>query len=443
MASYLGLSCLWTSYFPGKIMWDMRITLETQMASYLGLSFLWTSYLPGKIMWDTRITLRDTNGQLPGDLLFMNFLSSRKDHERHENYSQRHKWPATWGYLVYELLIFQERSCETWELLSRHKWPATWGYLVYELLIFQERSCETQELLSETQMASYLGLSCLWTSYLPGKIMWDMRITLRDTNDQLPGAILFMNFLSSRKDHVRHENYSQRHKWPATWGYLVYELLIFQERSCETWELLSETQMASYLGLSCLWTSYLPGKIMWDLRITFRDTNGQLPGAILFMNFLSSRKKSCETWELLSDTNGQLPGAILFMNFLSSRKTSCETWELLSETQMASYLGLSCLWTSYLPGKNHVRHENYSQTQMASYLGLSCLWTSYLPGKHHVRHENYSRDTNGQLPGAIFFMNFLSSRKDHVRHENYSQRHKWPATWGYLVYELLIFQERS
>ena len=22
---------------------------------------------------------------------------------------------------------------------------------------------------------------------------------------------------------MRHENYSQRHKWPATWGYLVYE----------------------------------------------------------------------------------------------------------------------------------------------------------------------------------------------------------------------------
>ena len=84
----------------------------------------------------------------------------------------------------------------------------------------------------------------------------------------------------------------------------------------------------------------------------------------------------------LRDTNGQLPGAILFMNFLFSRKD-------------------------------------------------------------HVRHENYSRDTNGQLPGAILFMNFLSSRKDHVRHENYSQRHKWSATWGYLVYELLIFQERS
>ena len=50
-----------------------------------------------------------------------------------------------------------------------------------------------------------------------------MRITLRDINGQLPGAILFINFLSSRKDHVRHENYSQRHKWPATWGYLVYE----------------------------------------------------------------------------------------------------------------------------------------------------------------------------------------------------------------------------
>ena len=290
------------------------------MASYLGLSCWWTSDLPGRIMWDMKITLRDTNGLLPGVFLFMNFFSSRKDHVRHENYSQRHKWPATWGYLVYELLIFQERSCEI------------------------------RELLSETQMASYLGLSCLWTSYFPGKIMWDTRITLRDTNGQLPGAILFMNILSSRKDHVRHENYSQRHKWPttwgylvdeflfsrkdhvshenysqrhkwpATWGYLVYERIIFQERSCETQELLSETQMASYLGFSCWWTSYFPGKIMWDTRITIRDTNGQLPGAILLMNF--------------------------------------------------------------------------------------------------------------------FF-----SRKDHVRHENYSQRHKWPATWGYLVYELLIFQE--
>ena len=356
---------------------------ETQMASYLGLSCWWTSYLPGKIMWDMRITLRDTNGQLPGVILFINFLFSRKDHVSHENYSQRHKWPATWGYLVYERIIFQERSCET------------------------------RELLSETQMASYLGLSCLWTSYFPGKIMWDTRITLRDINGQLPGAILFMNFLSSRKDHVRHENYSQRHKWPATWGYLVYERIIFQERSCETRELLSETQMASYLGLSCLWTSYFPGKIMWDTRITLRDINGQLPGAILFMNFLSSRKdhvrhenysqrhKWPATWGYLVD---ELP---IF------QERSCETWELLSEIQMASYLGLSCWWTSDLPGK--------------------IMWDTRIT----------LRDINGQLPVAILFMNFLSSRKDHVRHENYSQRYKWPATWGYLVDELLIFQERS
>ena len=284
MASYLGLYCLWTSYLPGKIMWDTRITLRDINGQLPGAILFMNFLFSRKDHVRHENYSRDTNGQLPGAILFMNFLSSRKDHVRHQNYSQRHKWPATWGYLVYELLIFQERSWETRELLSETQMASYLGLSCLWTSYFPGKIMWDMRITLETQMASYLGLSCLWTSYLPGKIMWDTRITLRDTNGQLPGAILFMNFLSSRKDHVRPENYFQRHKWPATWGYLVYELLIFQERSCKTRELLSETQMASYLGLSCLWTSYFPGKIMWDTRITLRDINGQLPGAILFMN---------------------------------------------------------------------------------------------------------------------------------------------------------------